>query len=149
MTNYSSCASRHQKSRGWRCEKKANRDLDKMALSLFRNATIRIFLSPVNSLPTGRYRSSGIFAFAVLVGSDFSDSMGIPKRESFVVSVGGFMARAYSQDLRDRALDLALARTPTRHTAARFGVGIATRSAGFDKRARPARVPRPAEALEA
>ena len=36
------------------------------------------------------------------------------------------MARAYSQDLRDRVIDLALAGTPARHAAARFGVGIAT-----------------------
>jgi len=36
------------------------------------------------------------------------------------------MARAYSQDLRDRVIDLALSGTPARHAAARFGVGIAT-----------------------
>lgn len=36
------------------------------------------------------------------------------------------MARAYSQDLRDRVIDTALAGTPARHAAARFGVGEAT-----------------------
>ena len=37
------------------------------------------------------------------------------------------MARAYSQDLRDRVIDAALEDgTPARHAAARFGVGIAT-----------------------
>lgn len=33
------------------------------------------------------------------------------------------MARAYSQDLRDRAIDAALAGLPARHAAARFGIG--------------------------
>lgn len=37
------------------------------------------------------------------------------------------MARAYSQDLRDRVIDAALsAGTPARHAATRFGIGIAT-----------------------
>jgi len=36
------------------------------------------------------------------------------------------MARAYSQDLRDRVIDAALAGMPARHAATRFGVGIAT-----------------------
>ncbi len=36
------------------------------------------------------------------------------------------MARAYSQDLRDRVIDAALAGTPARHAAARFGIGVAT-----------------------
>ena len=36
------------------------------------------------------------------------------------------MARAYSQDLRDRVIDVALAGTPVRHAAARFGIGVAT-----------------------
>ena len=36
------------------------------------------------------------------------------------------MARAYSQDLRDRVLDAALAGLPVRQAAVRFGVGIAT-----------------------
>jgi len=36
------------------------------------------------------------------------------------------MARAYSQDLRDRVIDTALAGTPARHAAVRFGIGIAT-----------------------
>ncbi len=36
------------------------------------------------------------------------------------------MARAYSQDLRDRVIDAALSGLPARHAAARFGVGIAT-----------------------
>lgn len=37
------------------------------------------------------------------------------------------MARAYSQDLRDRVIDAALVEgAPARHAAARFGVGIAT-----------------------
>jgi transposase len=36
------------------------------------------------------------------------------------------MARAYSQDLRDRVIDVALAGTPARHAAARFGIGVAT-----------------------
>ena len=36
------------------------------------------------------------------------------------------MARAYSQDLRDRVIDAALAGMPVRHAAARFGVGDAT-----------------------
>jgi transposase len=37
------------------------------------------------------------------------------------------MARAYSQDLRDRVIDTALSEgTPARHAAARFGIGVAT-----------------------
>jgi transposase len=36
------------------------------------------------------------------------------------------MARAYSQDLRDRIIDAALAGTPARHAANRFGIGVAT-----------------------
>ena len=36
------------------------------------------------------------------------------------------MARAYSQDLRDRVIDTALSGTPARHAAVRFGIGIAT-----------------------
>jgi transposase len=36
------------------------------------------------------------------------------------------MARAYSQDLRDRVIDVALAGLPARQAAARFGVGLAT-----------------------
>ncbi|MFZ3178764.1 MAG: IS630 family transposase [Methylocystis silviterrae] len=36
------------------------------------------------------------------------------------------MARAYSQDLRDRVIDAALAGLPARHAAARFGIGDAT-----------------------
>ena len=36
------------------------------------------------------------------------------------------MARAYSQDLRDRVIDAALAGAPARQAAARFGIGNAT-----------------------
>ena len=36
------------------------------------------------------------------------------------------MARAYSQDLRDRVINAALAGLPARQAAARFGIGIAT-----------------------
>jgi transposase len=36
------------------------------------------------------------------------------------------MARAYSQDLRGRVIDAALAGLPARQAAVRFGVGIAT-----------------------
>ncbi len=36
------------------------------------------------------------------------------------------MARAYSQDLRDRVVNAALAGLPARQAAVRFGVGIAT-----------------------
>ena len=36
------------------------------------------------------------------------------------------MARAYSQDLRDRVIDAALAGLPARRAAGQFGVGIAT-----------------------
>ncbi len=36
------------------------------------------------------------------------------------------MARAYSQDLRDRVIDAALAGAPSRHVAMRFGIGDAT-----------------------
>jgi transposase len=36
------------------------------------------------------------------------------------------MARAYSQDLRDRVIDAGLSGMPARHAAVRFGVGIAT-----------------------
>lgn len=36
------------------------------------------------------------------------------------------MARACSQDLRDRVIDAALAGLPARHAAARFGIGDAT-----------------------
>lgn len=52
------------------------------------------------------------------------------------------MARAYSQDLRDRAIDAALAGLPARHAAARFGIGdlplnfhpVATRVTVFDSK---------------
>lgn len=36
------------------------------------------------------------------------------------------MARAYSQDLRDRVIDAALAGVSARQAAVRFGVGVAT-----------------------
>jgi len=36
------------------------------------------------------------------------------------------MARAYSQDLRDRVIAASLSGMPARHAAARFGIGIAT-----------------------
>ena len=36
------------------------------------------------------------------------------------------MARAYSQDLRDRVIDAALTGVPARQAAVRFGVGVAT-----------------------
>lgn len=36
------------------------------------------------------------------------------------------MARAYSQDLRDRVIDAALSGMPARRAAARFGIGEAT-----------------------
>ena len=36
------------------------------------------------------------------------------------------MARAYSQDLRDRVIDAALTSMPARQAAVRFRVGIAT-----------------------
>jgi transposase len=36
------------------------------------------------------------------------------------------MARAYSQDLRDRVIDTALSGIPARQAAARFGIGDAT-----------------------
>src|ERR1700693_3421364 len=36
------------------------------------------------------------------------------------------MARAYSQDLRDRVIDAGLSGTPARHAAVGFGGGIAT-----------------------
>lgn len=36
------------------------------------------------------------------------------------------MARAYSQDLRDRVINAALAGTPARRAAAQFGIGDAT-----------------------
>jgi transposase len=45
------------------------------------------------------------------------------------------MARAYSQDLRDRVIDAALAGLPARQAAVRFGVGIAT-AIGWVGRAR-------------
>src|SRR3954469_696062 len=45
------------------------------------------------------------------------------------------MARAYSQDLRDRVIDAALAGLPARQAAVRFGVGIAT-AIGWVSRAR-------------
>jgi len=59
------------------------------------------------------------------------------------------MARAYSQDLRDRVIDAVLAGLPARQAAARFGVGIATaivwarraRETG-ERRARPQGQPR-------
>jgi len=59
------------------------------------------------------------------------------------------MARAYSQDLRDRVIDAALAGLPARQAAVRFGVGIATaivwvrraRQTG-ERRARPQGQPR-------
>ena len=36
------------------------------------------------------------------------------------------MARAYSQDLRDRVIDAALSGSSARQAAARFGIGLAT-----------------------
>lgn len=36
------------------------------------------------------------------------------------------MARAYSQDLRDRVIGAALSGMPARQAAARFGIGVAT-----------------------
>ncbi len=36
------------------------------------------------------------------------------------------MARAYSQDLRDRVIDAGLSGVPARQAAARFGYGIGT-----------------------
>lgn len=36
------------------------------------------------------------------------------------------MARAYSQDLRDRVIEAALSGTPARQAASRFGIGDAT-----------------------
>jgi transposase len=36
------------------------------------------------------------------------------------------MARAYSQDLRDRVIDAALGGMPARHAAAQFEIGVAT-----------------------
>src|SRR5829696_2141459 len=42
------------------------------------------------------------------------------------VDGGRPMARAYSQDLRDRVIDAGLSGMPARQAAARFGVGIAT-----------------------
>jgi transposase len=36
------------------------------------------------------------------------------------------MARAYSQDLRDRVIGASLSGTPARQAAARFGIGVAT-----------------------
>ena len=36
------------------------------------------------------------------------------------------MARAYSQDLRDRVIDAALGGMPTRRVAAQFEIGVAT-----------------------
>ena len=45
------------------------------------------------------------------------------------------MARAYSQDLRDRVIDAALAGLPARRAGMRFGVGIAT-AIGWVGRAR-------------
>jgi transposase len=38
----------------------------------------------------------------------------------------GAMARAYSQDLRDRVIDAALGGMPTRRVAAQFEIGVAT-----------------------
>ena len=40
--------------------------------------------------------------------------------------MGTSMARAYSQDLRDRVIDGAVSGLPIRQAAVRFGVGIAT-----------------------
>jgi transposase len=37
-----------------------------------------------------------------------------------------FVARAYSQDLRDRVIGATEAGMPARHAAARFGIGLAT-----------------------
>ena len=59
------------------------------------------------------------------------------------------MGRAYSQDLRDRVIEAALAGLPARQAAVRFGIGIATaivwvrraRETG-ERRARPQGQPR-------
>jgi transposase len=51
------------------------------------------------------------------------------------------MARAYSQDLRDRIIDAALKGMSARQTATRFGVATRRRSYGCAERARPATAP--------
>jgi len=43
-----------------------------------------------------------------------------------VIATGESMARAYSQDLRDRVIDAGLSGSSARQAAARFGVGDAT-----------------------
>jgi transposase len=69
--------------------------------------------------------------------------------ESFVViRWRTVMARAYSQDLRDRVIDAALLGTPARQAATRFGVGVATairwvRQARASGERKPARQGRP------
>jgi len=59
----------------------------------------------------------------------FNRNANVDACESFAVDAAedSGMARAYSQDLRDRVIDAASKDgTPARHAAARFGVGIAT-----------------------
>ena len=47
------------------------------------------------------------------------------------------MARAYSQDLRDRVIDAAFSGTSARRAADRYGLGWRQQSDGSDRRARP------------
>ena len=46
------------------------------------------------------------------------------------------MARAYSQDLRDRVIDAALGGMPARRAAAQFEIGVATAIVWVRRRAR-------------
>jgi transposase len=61
------------------------------------------------------------------VACDVPES-GIPADAALHIDVdgGGAMARAYSQDLRDRVIDAALGGMPARRAAAQFEIGIAT-----------------------
>ena len=47
------------------------------------------------------------------------------------------MARAYSQDLRDRVIDAAFSGRPARCSAAHFGIAWPRRLSGFAAHARP------------
>ena len=77
--------------------------------------------------------SSGLFLARLVVTrahSGFSDSWEeFPARTARVLCAlrdGGAMARAYSQDLRDRMIDAALGGMPARRAAAQFEIGAAT-----------------------
>lgn len=63
-----------------------------------------------------------VHGLPILVGFPSGSNSAIP----YCLTMEAEIARAYSQDLRERVIASAEAGLPARHAAARFGVGIAT-----------------------